>query len=98
MKYKELKYKGETYTIKKDIEDILKENDFKWLFQCEFESAELEIKKDTLIWLNGDFNGGKWHYGIFKEGSFNRGTWESGIFEPSEANFKGKWVDGVKFW
>ena len=97
MKYKELKYKGKTYTNKKDIENILKENDFKWLFQCEFESAELEIKKDTLIWNSGDFNFGDWKYGIFKNGAFN-GTFESGIFEPTEASFKGKWVDGIKFW
>ena len=98
MKYKELKYRGKSYTNEKKIEDILKENGFKWLVDSEMIKAELEIKKDTLIWLNGDFNGGKWHYGIFKEGSFNRGTWKSGIFEPGEAYFKGKWLDGVKFW
>jgi hypothetical protein len=95
MKYKELKCSGKTYTSEKEIVKVLKEKGFNWLINSELEKAELEIKNDTLIWHGGDFQFGKWKYGIFKDGTFS-GTWESGIFEPSQANFKGKWIDGIK--
>jgi hypothetical protein len=97
MKYKELKYGDKAYKSEKEIVKVLKEKGFNWLINSELEKAELEIKNDTLIWHNGDFQFGKWKYGIFKEGTFN-GTWESGIFEPGEAYFKGKWIDGIKLW
>jgi hypothetical protein len=92
MRYTELKYGNKTYTIKSQIEKILENKKFYWLLDSEIENAVLEIKKDTLIWHDGDFLSGNWYYGIFKKGSFN-GIWENGIFE--NGSFDGKWLSGI---
>ena len=92
MRYTELKYGNKTYTIESEINKILENQKIYWLLDSEIENAVLEIKKDTLIWHDGDFYSGNWHYGIFKEGSFN-GIWENGIFE--NGSFRGKWLSGI---
>ena len=92
MRYTELKYGNKTYTIESEINKILENQKFYWLLDSEIENAVLEIKKDTLIWHDGDFLSGNWHYGIFKKGSFT-GMWENGIFE--NGSFSGKWLSGI---
>lgn len=92
MRYTELKYGNKTYTIESEINKILENQKFYWLLDSEIENAVLEIKKDTLIWNDGDFYSGNWYYGIFKKGSFN-GIWENGIFE--NGSFSGKWLSGI---
>lgn len=93
MRYTELNYGGKTYTNETQINTILEKEKMFWLIDSEFENASLEIIKNTLIWNNGTYYSGNWHYGIFKNGEFN-GTWENGIFE--NGNFRGKWIDGIK--
>lgn len=93
MRYTELKYSGKTYTTESQINTILEKENLFWLIDSEIENASLEIIKKTLIWNNGTYYSGNWHYGIFKDGEFN-GTWEDGIFE--NGNFRGKWIDGIK--
>lgn len=92
MRYLELKYKGNTYTSEREINDILETNGFNWLIDSEVRNAKIEIKKETLIWHDGAFLSGDWYYGIFKNGEFY-GNWESGIFEMGLMD--GKWNDGI---
>lgn len=90
MRYIELKHDGVVYTGESKINDILKKQRFFWLMDSEIENAVIEIRKNTLIWHDGQFYSGHWHYGIFKGGDF-RGSWENGIFEGG--NFEGKYTD-----
>lgn len=90
MRYLELKHDGVVYTVESRINDILKKQRFFWLIDSEIENAVIEIRKNTLIWHDGQFYSGHWHYGIFKKGDF-RGSWENGIFEGG--NFEGKYAD-----
>lgn len=92
MRFKELKYNGVSHQNESEIVKILMSNNFYWLVDSEIENAEIEIKKNTLIWHDGDFISGNWNYGIFKNGQFN-GVWEGGIFE--KGLFNGKWLDGI---
>lgn len=93
MRYAELIFAGKTYTSEREITQILKSNKFYWLIDSEIEDAIIEIKNDTLIWHDGSYYSGYWHYGIFKNGEFH-GTWEGGIFE--NGRFDGKWIDGIR--
>ena len=92
MRYLELNYREKTYTSNNEIHDILLKEGFYWLIDSEIENAKLEIKNNTLIWENGSFYTGEWHYGIFKIGSFY-GNWKYGIWE--RGNFAGKWNSGI---
>jgi len=78
MRYLELNYREKTYTSNNEIHDILLKEEFYWLIDSEIENAKLEIKNNTLIWEDGSFYTGEWHYGIFKNGSFY-GNWKNGI-------------------
>jgi len=93
MRFKELTLGDIKITNQKKINETLEKQGFNWLIDSEIENAQIEIKKNTLIWLGGDFYSGKWHYGIFKSGNFY-GTFENGIFEGG--NFKGKFLSGIK--
>lgn len=90
MRYLELKHDGVVYTDESKINDMLKKEKFFWLIDSEIENAVIEIRKNTLIWHDGQYYSGYWHYGIFKKGEF-RGCWENGIFEGG--NFEGKYAD-----
>ena len=68
MKYKSLKFNNEIIVNQKHIEKILLEHNFYWLVESEFENAELEIVKKTIIWHNGIWYNGNWVYGIWKNG------------------------------
>ena len=92
MRYKELLYDGNQVKSQKKIDDILKNHKFYWIIDSEIEDAQIEIKKDTLIWHSGNFYSGDWYYGIFKNGNFY-GNFINGIFE--NGTFKGKWKSGV---
>jgi hypothetical protein len=93
MRFKELKYSGKTYTTESQINQILKKEELFWLIDSEFEEAIIEIKKNTLIWHDGTYYSGNWHYGIFNYGTFY-GIWENGIW--IDGNFNGKWISGVR--
>jgi hypothetical protein len=92
MRYLELIFEGKTYSSESKIDTILEQNNLDWLIDAEIEKASLEIKKNTLIWKEGTFFSGDWHYGIFKNGKFY-GNWKNGIFENGE--FLGKWNSGI---
>lgn len=87
----QLKYNGKTYTSKRDIVSILRSLEFYWLLDSECEGADIEIEKNTIIWNNGDFLNGNWHYGIFKNGNFY-GNWKNGIWENGNFDGTGKAV------
>lgn len=86
MKYIELKYRGKSFTKRNEIDDILEKEQFYWLIDAEVENAVIEILNGTIIWHDGVFYSGNWHYGIFKNGKFF-GNWENGIWE--NGNFSG---------
>ena len=93
MRFKELIEGDKRITNQKQIIDILEKGGFHWVVDSEIENAQIEIKKNTLIWHSGDFFSGNWHYGIFKSGNFY-GIFENGIFEGG--NFKGEFLSGIK--
>lgn len=95
VKYKSFIYDGVECTHESEIVKKLEINpNVSWLLLCEFEDSEIEIKNNTVIWKNGSFYSGDWHYGIWLNGSFYGGVWESGIFENGV--FSGKWKDGIR--
>ncbi len=93
MDFLELRYEGKTYTTKNQILEILLKEKLYWLIDSEIDQAIIEIKKNTLIWHEGIYMSGNWHYGIFKNGGFY-GTWENGIWE--NGFFNGEWISGIK--
>lgn len=88
MKYNELKFEGKIYNEKWEIDEILIENDFKWLVNAEIENARIEIIKNTLVWNSGIWYNGNWNFGVFRDGEWKYGTWENGVW------YNGKWRDG----
>lgn len=92
MRYSELKFRDKTYTSQTEIEDILVDQKFYWLIDSEIENAKIEIINNTLVWQDGSFYTGDWHYGIFKNGSFY-GNWNNGIWESG--HFGGNWKSGI---
>ncbi len=93
MDFLELRYEDKTYTTKNQILEILLKEKLYWLIDSEIDQAIIEIKKNTLIWHEGIYMSGNWHYGIFKNGGFY-GTWENGIWE--NGFFNGEWISGIK--
>lgn len=93
MDFLELRYDGKTYTTKNQILEILTNQKFYWLVDSEVDQAIIEINNNTLIWHEGIYMSGNWHYGIFKNGGFY-GTWENGIWE--NGFFNGEWISGIK--
>lgn len=92
MRFKQLVIDNKSIKSIKKINNILKDFNFYWLIDSEFENADIEIKNKTLIWHSGEFYTGNWHYGIFKNGTFY-GNFINGIFE--NGSFKGKWYSGI---
>lgn len=90
---KELIFGDKTFTNPKQILDILESQNFYWLIDSTTSDAVVEIKKNTIIWHDGNFLSGNWHYGIFKKGEFY-GVWENGIWEGGQ--FNGNWISGIK--
>jgi hypothetical protein len=70
----------------------LEEAGLGWLVDCEFEGADVDVVRGTVIWNGGTLYSGRWHYGIWKDGQFN-GTWDNGIFESGD--FRGDFVSGM---
>jgi hypothetical protein len=93
MNFLELKYKGKTYTTNSKILEILTNEKLYWLIDSEVDGAIIEIHNSTLIWHEGIFMSGDWHYGIFKNGGFY-GKWKNGIWE--NGYFNGNWISGIK--
>ena len=93
MRFKKFKVGDKNVSNTTEINKILAENDLHWLIDSEIENADVEIKNKTLIWSNGTYYTGSWHYGIWKNGDF-KGTWENGLWEDGE--FNGEWKSGIK--
>ncbi len=93
MDFLELRYDGKTYTTKNQILEILSKENLFWLIDSEVNKAIIEIQNNTVIWHEGIYMSGNWHYGIFKNGGFY-GTWENGIWE--DGYFNGEWISGIK--
>lgn len=89
MKYKELLYKGKTYTDAYLIEEILISEDMAWFINAETNNAKIEILNNTLIFNGGTWYNGVWKFGAFRAGDWKFGTWEDGVF------FNGVWYDGI---
>ena len=94
MRFKKFKYSEIFISNPTEIDKILSDNNLHWLIDSEIENADVEIKNKTLIWNNGTYFVGHWHYGIWKNGVF-KGIWENGIWENGE--FDGKWKSGIRF-
>jgi len=92
MRFNQLIIDNKSIKSEKQINSVLKEFEFYWLIDSEFEEANIEIKNNTLIWHSGNYYTGDWQYGIFKDGSFY-GNFINGIFENGV--FKGKWYSGI---
>lgn len=92
MRYKKLKYNDKIIKNEIKIEEILEKEKLYWLFEADIYNADIEIYNKTLIWNDGIFYNGKWHYGIFRGGEFH-GLWKNGIFDGGI--FNGVWVDGI---
>ena len=92
MNFLELNHEGKTWTNKKDIVRILRQQGFYWLIDSEVDDAIIEIINNTLLWHSGLYLSGDWHYGIFKSGHFH-GNWLNGIFESGY--FDGNWNSGI---
>ncbi len=93
MDFLELRYDGKTYTTKNQILEILSKENLFWLIDSEVNKAIIEVQNNTVIWHEGIYMSGNWHYGIFKNGGFY-GTWENGIWE--DGYFNGEWISGIK--
>ncbi len=92
MRYSHFIYNSQVITDPNEQNRILEANNFHWLIDSEVESCKIEIKNNTLIWHDGVYYSGHWHYGIFKSGEFY-GVFENGIFEGGK--FHGKFISGV---
>lgn len=88
----ELTYNNKVHKEQKDILDILQKEELYWLIDSECLNAIIEIKKNTVIWKDGVYLSGDWHYGIFQNGKFY-GVWQNGIFE--NGSFQGTWISGI---
>ena len=93
MRFKKVIINDKTYTDNNTINKVLLDNDLNWLIDSEIEDADILIKNKTVIWNNGVYYSGNWHYGIWKDGIFH-GVWENGIWESGI--FKGVWKSGIK--
>lgn len=79
-RYKELKFDGKIYNEQYKIDEILINNDFNWILDCEIENTRLEIQDNTLIFNSGVFFNGTWEYGVFRDGEWKNGIWEGGVW------------------
>jgi len=93
MRFKEFKVGDKVLTKPIEINKELTKNNLQWLIDSEIEGAVVEIKNKTLIWKEGNYYAGNWHYGIWLLGNFS-GIWENGIWE--NGHFDGKWKSGIK--
>lgn len=80
-------------TRKAEINKILEQENLHWLMDSEFEDAQIEIRKGTVIWNGGTYFSGNWHYGIFRNGVFY-GNFLNGILEGGV--FNGKFLSGIR--
>ena len=62
MRFKQLTIDNKSIKSTKKINTILKDLNFYWLIDSEFENAHIEIKNNTLIWHSGEFYTGNWHF------------------------------------
>lgn len=90
-----LKYMGKTYTDFRKIKSIVHEANCGWILDCEMESADLEINKNTIIFNDGIFYNGDFEYGIFRGGEFRGGKFINGIFDGGKFT-GGKFISGIK--
>ena len=94
MRFKSLKYNSQKFTRELDINKIIQDNNLDWLSDAEFENAEIEIEKNTLIWHQGDWYVGDFIYGIWLNGKFYGGNFINGIWQDGEF-FDGTFESGL---
>ncbi len=88
-KYKELIYKGKSYTEKYQIEEILVKENLAWFINSETANAKIEISEGTLVFNGGTWYTGIWMFGAWRAGEWKFGSWEDGVW------FNGNWQDGI---
>ena len=89
-KYKELIYKGNIYTEKYQIEEILVKEKLSWFMDSETTNAKIEIgENNVLIFNGGTWYTGIWYFGAWRAGEWKFGSWEDGVW------FNGVWQDGI---
>lgn len=88
-KYKELIYKGQIYTEKYQIEEILIKEKLSWFIDAETSNARIEILDKILIFNGGTWYTGVWYFGAWRGGEWKFGSWENGVW------FNGNWQDGI---
>lgn len=91
MRFKKLTIEGKKIDVHL-ADRALEDAGIDWLVDCEFEDADVDVTRGTVIWNDGTLYSGRWHFGIWKEGEFN-GTWDNGIFESG--SFRGRFVSGI---
>lgn len=94
MKFSHFIFKEKEVTKEREINLILSSLGMDWLIEAEFESADVEIKHNTLIWKSGTWYWGEWFYGIWKSGTWHDGIWKSGIWENGDF-MSGKFESGI---
>lgn len=98
-KYSIVKINDKEFTNQQEINSLLYDKKLYWLLDSEIEEANIEIKRNKVIWKdgnwyngiwkgaiweNGNFYYGQWNNGIFKNGTFHNGVFKDGIFENGE--------------
>ena len=68
MRYIELLTDGKSIKSQVKIDSILKSKNLNWVIDSEIENAVIELKNNTINWINGIFEGGKF-----------MGNWKSGV-------------------
>ena len=58
------------------------------------ENATFILRNDIVLWVNGIWEIGCWHGGIFKSGKMKYCNWNSGIFEKDGIWYNGNWKKG----
>jgi hypothetical protein len=93
-RFKRLKIGDTVITQQKSADEVLYAMGFHWLRYAEFENAEIEIKKNTVIWVNGTWYWGDWKFGVWLNGTWLGGNWLGGVWKDGTW-LGGKWFNGL---
>ena len=103
-RYNELKFGGNIYRKRHEVDDILVRRGFGWFLDCEVENARIEITSDTLVFNGGVFYNGVFVYGVIRSGEIrnirfingviHNGVFKQGVFERGII-FGGTFIGGT---
>lgn len=88
-KYKELKYKGNVYYQRYQIEEILIKEKLGWFIDMEIYNARIEISQNVLIFNSGTIYNGIWEYGVIRNAEIINIVWRNGVI------FNVVWRNGI---